>query len=194
MSENVTPLPIADWDASLACILEDTKGRPLNVHSLLARHPDLLGAWWSFRNYSVAGGDLGRRGGELVILRVAVHMKAWYEWGSHVERGLACGLSLEEIERVKQGPHAPEWSSSDAVLLQTVDDLIANHAISEETKARLSKHYSTKQVMDIIAIHGMYVILGCMINSWGLELDRHVQENLPDGVTKDQFEAEFPRP
>ena len=192
-STKVTPLPIAEWDTSLSHVIEDMKGHPLNVHSLMANHPELLRSWWDFRNYSVAGGDLGKRRGELVILRVAVHMKSWYEWGSHVERALDCGLVLEEIERVKQGPQAPEWMASEALLLRAVDELIANHAIAPETLDDLYKHYSTRQVMDIIAIQGMYITLGGMINTWGLELDDHVQEKLPESVTKEQFEAEFPR-
>ena len=115
-STKVTTLPVFDWDSSLSHIIEDMNGQPLNVHSLMANHPELLKSWWNFRNYSVVGGDLGKRRGELVILRVAVHMKSWYEWGSHVERGLACGLALEEIERVKQEPQAPEWMASEALL------------------------------------------------------------------------------
>jgi 4-carboxymuconolactone decarboxylase len=192
-STKVTPVPVSDWDTSLSHVIEDMKGQPLNVHSLMANHPELLKSWWDFRNYSVAGGDLGKRRGELVILRVAVHMKSWYEWGSHVVRALACGLALEEIERVKQGSQAPEWTASEALLLKAVDELVANHAITPETLDDLYKHYSTRQVMDIIAIQGMYITLGSMINTWGLELDDHVQKKLPESVTKEQFEAEFPR-
>ena len=188
-----TPLPISDWNPSLSHIIDDMNGQPLNVHSLMANHPALLKAWWNFRNYSVAGGDLGKRKGELVILRVAVHMKSWYEWSSHVERALTCGLTLEEIERVKQGVQAPEWTSSEALLLKAVDELITNHAIAAETLEDLYEHYTTRQVMDIIAIQGMYITLGSMINTWGLELDDHVQEKLPESVTKVKFEEEFPR-
>ncbi len=47
------------------------------------------------------GGNLGRRKGELVILQDAVHMRTWYDWGSYVERVLACGIAMDEIERVK---------------------------------------------------------------------------------------------
>ncbi len=191
--ENVTPLPVAQWDASLAQVVEDMKGRPINVHGLMARHPELLRAWWNYRNYSVKGGDLGKRGGELVILRTAVHLRAWYEWGSHVDRGLACGLSMAEIDRVKRGPSAPEWDPRDRLLLTAVDELFADRALSKDLRVQLAEHYATRQVMDIIAIHGMYVILGCMINTWGLDLDAHVAEKLPPEVTREAFEAEFPR-
>jgi len=189
----LAPLPVADWDDSLTQVMEDMHGQPLNVHALMANHPELLKAWWDFRNYVVVGGDLGKRSGELVILRVALHMKSWYEWGSHVDRALACGLTLAEIERVKQSAAAPGWTVADKLLLTAVDELIARHAISPETLAELYQHYSPKQVMDLIAIQGMYVTLGGMINSFGLELDQQVLERLPESVSQAQFESEFPR-
>jgi alkylhydroperoxidase/carboxymuconolactone decarboxylase family protein YurZ len=155
----------------------------------MANHPELLNAWWSFRNYAVGGGELGRRRAELVILRVAVQMKSWYEWGSHVERALACGLTMDEIERVKQGAQAPHWTPEEALLLQAVDELLCERAITTETLELLYQYYSVRQLMDLIAIHGLYVILGGMLNTWGLELDEHVREALPVSVTREQFET-----
>lgn len=192
-SKQLAPLPVAEWDDSLAQVVADMQGQPLNVHALMANHPELLKAWWDFRNYAVVGGELGKRSGELVILRVAIHMKSWYEWGSHVQRALACGLTLEEVERVKQSAQAPGWAAADKRLLTAVDELIANHAIAPGTLAELYQHYSPKQVMDLIAIQGMYVTLAGMINSWGLALDQQVLETLPESVSKEQFETEFPR-
>ena len=46
--------------------------------------------------------------------------------------------------------------------------------------------------MDLIAIQGMYFILGCMISTWGLELDERTRRKLPGDVTQDRFEREFP--
>lgn len=189
----VFPLPPSQWDPSLKHVIDDMHGSPINVHALMANHPGLLDAWWNFRNYSVQGGDLGRRKGELVILRTAINLKAWYEWGAHVERGMACGITIEEIERVKQGPGAPGWEESEALLLAGVDALVADHALSPDLHARLRDHYTVQQIMDLMAITGMYLILGFMINTWDLELDAGTQAKLPEGVTKANFETEFPR-
>jgi len=182
------PLPLKQWDASLEHVADDMNGRPLNVHSLMANNPELLNAWWDYRNYAVQGGTLGQRDGELVILRVAVQMRSWYEWASHVDRGLASGLSIEEITRVRQGPDAPGWHDRDALLLQAVDELVTKHTIDPDTQEKLAEHFSPNQVMDCIAIHGMYVTLGCMINTWGLPLDEAVEKKLPTGVSRDAFE------
>jgi alkylhydroperoxidase family enzyme len=182
------PLPLEEWDKSLDHVVDDMNGGPLNVHSLMANHPDLLNAWWDFRNYAVRGGALEQRDCELVILRVAVHVQSWYEWASHVDRGIASGLSIEEIEQIRRGPDAPEWNEHDAVLLRSVDELVTGRAISAATQEKLAEYFDANQVMDLIAIHGMYITLGCMVNTWGLELDEAVQDKLPAKLSREDFE------
>lgn len=182
------PLPLNQWDESLKHVIDDMNGHPLNVHSLMANHPDLLNAWWDYRNHSVRGGALGQRDCELVILRVAVQMRSWYEWACHADRGLAAGLSIEDIERVRAGPDASGWSGHDAILLRCVDELLEERVISSATQDTLAEHFSEKQILDIIAIHGMYITLGCMINTWGLALDEAVRDRLPASVSREEFE------
>jgi hypothetical protein len=41
--------------------------------------------------------------------------------------------------------------------------------------------------MDIIAIHGMYIILGCMINIWRLPLEDDIAQRLPESITEAKF-------
>ena len=183
------PLPLQEWNESLKDVLDDMNGKPLNVHQLMANHPELLKAWWNYRNYSVNGGDLEQRDCELVILRVAVKMRCWYEWASHVDRGQLSGLSLSEIERVLHGSEAAAWGERDALLLKAVDELIDERSMSADTQKNLAEHFTPNQVMDVIAIQGMYVTLSCMINTWGLELDSGVQQRLPAQTTWEAFEA-----
>ena len=183
------PLPSELWHKTLEPIIAATNGAPINVHKLMANNPELLKAWWDFRNHSVKGGTLGKRSGELVILRVAVHMQAWYEWGSHVDRALLCGLSIDEINRVLNYSTLEDWQSGDAVLLRAVDELIAHHCLTDKIQIELAHHFSTAQVMDIIAIQGMYVILACMIKSWGLTLDHEVQERIALQASERDFIA-----
>jgi 4-carboxymuconolactone decarboxylase len=189
---NVKPLSPENWNARLCHIVEDMNGQPINIHSLMAHSPELLTAWWNFRNYSVSGGALGKRKSELVILRVAVHLKSWYEWGAHVDRSLACGLALKDIQRVKQKNDSTGWAEDERCLLSAVDQLVDTHAISPDLLLELDLHFTTLQVLVIIAIHGMYLILGCMINTWGLDLDQHIIARLPDSITREQFEKDAP--
>jgi len=183
---DLAPLPVNEWDKELSYVVDDMNGKPINVHCLMANNPELLKAWWSFRNYSVNGGALGQRKGELVILRVAIHMQAWYEWGSHVDRSLSCGITPDEIKRVNQKVPDNRWSADEALLLLAVDKLIEEQKIPEDMLEELGNYYNSSQIMDLMAIHGMYVILACMINTWGLELDKHVAARIKGSISVDE--------
>ena len=179
-------LALSEWEKSLQHVIDDMGGRPLNIHALLANHPALLEAWWPLRMYLVNGGDLEQRHCELVILRIATHMQSWYEWASHVVRGLNSGLSLEEIEKVRNADAA--WEESDAALLVAVDELERDGAISRSTLERLAPHFTNKQILDIMHLRGMYTTIGCVIATWGLDLDDHVAAQLPESVTKESIQ------
>lgn len=181
------PVPVQDWDPSLQHVIDDMRGRPINIHSLMANHPALLNAWWNLRNYLVNGGDLEQRQCELVILRVAAHMRSWYEWASHIVRGLDSGLTLDEVENLRT--EGSQWGEADEVLLAAVDEVARNNCIAADTRSQLAQHFSEQQVMDIIVLHGMYLTLGCLINTWAIELDEHVSERLPNQVTREAFLA-----
>lgn len=189
---HLAPLPPADWDPSLTPVLETMQNTPLNVHALMAHHPELLLAWWDFRNHGVNGGSLGRRRAELVILRTALHIGSWYEWASHVVRALDCGLSLAEIQRVAAGAQGSGWEGAEALLLQAVDELIADHAISTATLGELARHYDNRQLLDLIAIQGMYLVLGNLLNTWPPELDEATRSRLPAEMSRASFTAALP--
>ena len=181
------PLAIDEWDASLQHVIDDMQGKPLHLHCLLANHPDLLNGWWKYRMHSVRGGDLSQRDCELVILRVAVHMQAWYEWAAHVVRGMAAGLSLIEINRVAEGPSAGDWSKRDTALLESVDQLVKNHRIDPGTLNALDEFLSHRQILDVISLQGMYVSIACIIGSFGIEIEDYIAQQLPDSVNEQSF-------
>jgi alkylhydroperoxidase family enzyme len=179
------PLNLSEWDKTLQHVIDDMLGRPLNIHGLLAHQPPLLEAWWKLRTYLVKGGDLDQRDCELVILRVARHNNSWYEWASHVVRGLDSGLSINEIERLQKNDVG--WDEKDAALLQAVDQMVNRQLLDPASLGRLSAHFSNRQILDIMHLYGMYTTLACIIGTWGLELDEHVAERLPAAVDEKSF-------
>ena len=163
-AKQVAPLDVTQWPPHLSNVSADMNGAPINVHKLMAHSPDLLRAWWNFRNYSVSGGSLGAHLGELIILRVGVHLGAWYEWGSHVDRAQRIGMTAQTIFETLNP--RPNLATADALALTAVDELMLDHRISKVTRAALEQHFTTAQLMDLIAIQGMYVILGGFIHTW----------------------------
>src|SRR5690606_21600597 len=88
----LTPLPPAQWVASLAPVPAGLK-TPLNIHTVIARHPAVMLSYVDFRNHVVKDSSLSPRQREILILRVAHVTGAAYEWEHHVVRGRAAGLS-----------------------------------------------------------------------------------------------------
>ena len=183
---DLEPLADTDWPPRLASVIADMGGRPLNVHKLMANNPALLEAWWPLRNHGVRGGTLSARQRELIILRVAVHMRCWYEWASHVERGQAAGLGLEEIERVRSDPAGAAWRPEERLLLELVDECIEARGIGPASLAVADGAFTAEQLLDLMAIVGMYVTLAMMINTWGLALDPFLV--LPAGLAEETWQ------
>ncbi len=184
-SSDLQPLAVSEWDARLAPVIAEMQGRPLNVHKLMANNPSLLLAWWNFRKHVVSGGKLQHRHRELVILRVAVHMNSWYEWASHVDRGLRAGLSPEEIECVRLGRIATRWDQSDKLIIRATNECFDKKTITRETRIAMGAHFTPVELMDLIAICGAYITLGTMINTWGLELDEFIRTD--DGMDENSW-------
>jgi len=181
------PIHPNEWAPALSNIIKDMHGDPVNVHRLMANHPALLQAWWPFRNHSVLGGSLGHRKAELLILRVSVHMESWYEWGSHVDRATKIGIQTNQIFGLLKPVLGQHWSNEDRALILSVDELMTRKYLGTETLTLLEKHFNSNQVMDLIAIHGMYMILAAMLKTWNLPLDSKTLEKISDITSEASF-------
>ena len=174
--ESLAPVGDEHWPDALRHVFNDMRGNPINVHRLMAHHPELLGAWWDYRNHFVAGGTLGQRRAEIVILSVANALGNAYEWDSHVDRGLAAGLSPEEIRAIRDG--APTFDGADAVLVAMVDALLRERHIPAELLARARQHFDARAVIDVIFLQGAYLTLGCLLDTFPVPLDAGVAARL----------------
>lgn len=165
----ILPLLEAEWDSRLDSVL----GRldpVLNVHRVLARHPDLLAAWSPLRDHIAFGGSLLPRHRELLILRIAHRAGSGYEWHHHVIRGHAAGLSDEEIAAIGGGPTG-DWTEIDAALLSAADELFDSRSINQPTWAALAAQLSQEQLLDVVMTVGVYVTLAMVIAATGVSIE-----------------------
>lgn len=143
----------------------------LNIFRTLAHAPKAFKRFMAWGGYILSeANSLSARDRELVILRTGFNWKSGYEWAQHVRIGLDCGLTLAEIDRIKLGPHAVEWSDTDRALLTATDELTHDAFISEETWTALGT-YSEKQRMDLVMTVAQYTQVSMMLNSFGVQLD-----------------------
>lgn len=169
----VAALEPEEWDDDARALL-GRGGDPAevtNAGKTLARHSKLLKRWNPLIMHTMRKSELSARDTELVILRVAHLCDCGYEWAQHEVMAREAGLDDADYARVIAGAGAEGWSGAEAALLCAVDELKAETHISHQTWARLTHHFETKQIMDIVATTGAYVLLAMALNSFGVQLE-----------------------
>ncbi len=146
--------------------------QPLNIFRTFAHAPDALTPFLTWGSYILSKkNSLNARQREIVILRIGYLCRSGYEWTQHVEIGLRAGISEAEIEAIKTGAEAPNWSPADAALIRASDDLHASQFISDKVWAELKLHFTDRQCMDCILTAGQYTLVSMLLNSPGVQLD-----------------------
>lgn len=165
----IPPLPEAEWDPSLSSIRSGLQP-VLNVHRMMANHPELLEAWSPLRNHIATGGSLLPRHRELIILRVAHRAGSEYEWYHHVLRGRVVGLADHEIEALC-GSTPVGATADETSLLVATDELFDRRSFSDSTWESLRAGFSVEQILDVIVTVGVYVTLAMVIGATGVSIE-----------------------
>ena len=126
--------------------------------------------WIPFGSKLLYGGKLSDRHREMLILRTAQRWESPYEWGQHVLGALSCGMTSEDIDRIRA---FPAWDGDDfeACLLRAVDELHDCHAISDATWEILAEHYNYRQLIELTFVVGHYGMLAYFLNSARVRLE-----------------------
>jgi alkylhydroperoxidase family enzyme len=123
-----------------------------------------------------AGGLLDRglltlRQREIVIDRTCALNRCEYEWGVHVAVFAAkAKLTPRQIEATVLGGDAG-WTADEEVLLAICDELDATRSLSEALWTRLAQHFSSEQILEIIALVGFYRTVSLHANALRLPLE-----------------------
>ncbi|OHD08380.1 carboxymuconolactone decarboxylase family protein [Sphingopyxis sp. RIFCSPHIGHO2_12_FULL_65_19] len=146
-------------------------GKILNIFRTLAHAPKALTAFLGWGNYILSRRNaLSPRDRELVILRTGYNCRSGYEWTQHKRIGLDCGLSEDEIARIKAGADADGWSDLDRAMLRATDELVADHFVSEASWAALAP-IGDKGRMDLVMTVGQYTQVSMILNSFGVQVE-----------------------
>jgi 4-carboxymuconolactone decarboxylase len=187
LPSRVNPLLPPEWDAEthdavsafpsgrdfVLSHYRDTNGgaRGTNGLGVILRYPALAKAFLTFNNHVATASTLSKRIRELVILRISWLRRSEYEFVQHVVLARNAGLSEAELGQIQVGPDAPGWDSVDADLVRAVDELHTDARIQDATWARLSTHFSTEQLMDLVFAVGCYDVLAMVFKTFGAQLE-----------------------
>jgi 4-carboxymuconolactone decarboxylase len=167
----IDELQCSDSTKEILRKIKSGQGEIPNIFKTLAHHPDLLRRWLVFANHVLFKSTIPARERELIILRIGWLCEAEYEWAQHARIGKEAKLTDDEVHRIKIGPTAAGWSERDKLLLEATDELYKDAFITDVTWQRLSQHYNTQQMMDIVFAVGQYNLVSMALNTFGVQLD-----------------------
>lgn len=142
---------------------------PLNfdIIGMLAHHPELARVFLHFNGFLLMRGELAGRLRELAILRVALRHRSAFEWGQHVRMGAAVGITDEDVAALVEGNE--RFTGADRVVLDTVDELLADGQAGWATWETLVDTVGEKSAMEVVFLVGTYALTGMAFGTWGLQ-------------------------
>ncbi|MGE3691666.1 MAG: carboxymuconolactone decarboxylase family protein [Novosphingobium sp.] len=135
------------------------------VFRTMFHHPGLFRGQMKLGLELNQNGKLPPRERELAILRTAWLVRSPFEWGEHAGYAKKYGLTSEDVERVTQGSSAPGWNEHDRALMRGVEELVGDHALSDETWNTLAKTWNEEQLLEFPGVVGSYTMTAMIYNS-----------------------------
>jgi 4-carboxymuconolactone decarboxylase len=171
----IAPLPEAERDVRAQALVERfAMGQTVNVYATMARHPDVLERCIPL-GQQLRSGRLSLRERELLILRTGWRCGCDYEYAQHSRLALANGMTVDDLQRILDGPDAPGWEPHETALLRAADELHDHARIGEETWNALALRYDEQQLVEVPMVVGYYHLIAFFLNSLGVPLEEGAQ-------------------
>lgn len=151
--------------------LRETRGRVPGMYRLLAHQPAILAAHRAYFHAALDTGVLSRGFKEKIAYKVARMRGSAYSSASHRRYAVNHGVSEAQIDAIDRsdygGLEAPE-----RIALEFAEDMVQNGgAVSEAVLDTLKNHFSTAEIIEIVALVGIMELASSFGAAFGLEPD-----------------------
>ena len=111
-------------------------------------------------------GKLDKRVFEVVILVVARHWSAQYEWFAHAQAAESVGISATVIEAIRQraAPASPQADEQLAWALTL--ELNEKKHLSQASHAKGQAMFGVEGMIELVTVAGFYTMVAMMINAF----------------------------
>lgn len=174
----IPPLPKDEWTDAARDVFAfwgepnaREEGSKTSILPVMGQHPSLGMAYNHWGKQLLMANTLTTRQLELLILRIAWRVQSAYEWHHHVGYALNCGITLDEIAALKTYPDGHAWDEADAVVIDTVDELLDSNGVSDPTWARVEAVLDVRQRMDLVMTIGHYVMTSWALSAFGVPVE-----------------------
>ncbi len=167
-------VPFADIDAlpPKAKDYWDKLTAKLNIFRMLANADTMMEPALRFGGAILSKQQLGADLRELVILLVAELEGGEYEWNQHVPIGLRCGNTQAQINALAARRFDdPAFNAREKALVAFAKEVIEDVKASEESLAEAQKHFSPKEIVEIILTCGFYMTMARLTETTRTDID-----------------------
>jgi uncharacterized peroxidase-related enzyme len=150
------------------------KGKPGNVHKLLAHRPEMLKNFLSF--YASVGRSLDRKLYEMVYIRVSLINGCRYCLQHHLAASKRVGLSPEDWAALRAGNYS-RFSPKELEALTYTDKLTrAPQTVKDDDFLRLKVHFPDPEIVDLHLLIGLANLTNRFTDPLGAELEMPEEE------------------
>jgi len=163
----------------------DKLGVKLNIFRMLANADTLMEPALRFGGAILSRQDLGADLRELVILLVAELEGGEYEWNQHVPIGLTAGCTQAQIDALaSRRLDDPAFDAKEKALLAFAAEVIEKVKASEASLAEAQKHFSAKEIVEIILTCGFYMTMARLTETTRTDIDPPAGNAVIDSLTR----------
>lgn len=141
----------------------------LNFSRVIVENPGLYRTLIPLIGQLISQSTLPPRDREVLILRTLRLSEEVYEYQHHLLIAAKAGMTAAEIEAAASA--SAELAPFDQALVRAVDELMREQRIGDPTWRSLAERYSKAQLMEVVAVVGLYVLMAMLTKSCDVELE-----------------------
>src|SRR5215212_11808008 len=100
---------------------------------------------------------------EFAVLIIGRQWRSQVEWYAHAPLAAKAGLSPDIIAELKASKRPSNMAEDEAAVYDFVTELTTTQKVSDETYARAKKVLNDKQIVDLTAVAGNYVMVAMLL-------------------------------
>lgn len=143
--------------SDLIAKIRAARGRLLNIYRMMLHSPPIAGAWLDFNQTVRYRTEVDGQSRELAVMRVAILNGVDYILRAHGPTyALKEGLTPAQVDALADWGSSVLFSDKQRALLAYVDAMTRDIDVPDAVFARLRKHYSERQTVELTMLIGAY--------------------------------------
>jgi 4-carboxymuconolactone decarboxylase len=117
---------------------------------------------------------------ELCLLMAARAFDAQYSWNAHTEAAIKEGVQPETLAAIAERRPPPFNDDQERVFFAFATEVLENHFVRQESFDAARKAFGPQGVVDIVGALGTFSMLGMLLNTFEVDLQKDRPPPYPD--------------